>query len=364
MAQKHSVVVALPGSTQPFGSTNSYNFTVVGDNSVVNLYHAYLYVTVKISGLGGAAYTIKRPAIAWFNQAQSSITVGSGSNIEIVSYPSYGERGVAGYLYQILQSSYSEWTDYADIELLNTPVTQVYDVFEVRVPLRYLLDAASTSSWPVVRSMTLNLTWEPLSKIFTLPAGGLVEIPSMEITYPVMTMNDPGEIPESLRMLSPRASYLSINNIPVGSTTVPSITPNVGFSVSSVFYFFLSTSDGSPFTMNPNPQSIVTTHHLSNGGGLVLPSTVNYNSVYSPSARKGLARHFTELRQNSQTDQTGSDTILTFQRWSEQNRIYSIETGVPQKAGQTWNLAIQLSEPTTAPCSIVVVFVGNRLGFH
>jgi hypothetical protein len=111
--------------------------------------------------------------------------------------------------------------------------------------------------------------------------------------------------------------------------------------------------------LNPNPNSIVTTHQLSSMGS-VFPLVSNYGAVLNTTTETGAIRHYMELMDIIGKDRPDEDTIVTFDQWINQWRIYAIEIGVEQHNGQQFNFQSTFSSPIVIPTTCVMVFLGRK----
>jgi hypothetical protein len=360
-AQKKWNLQSFPSGSTLFGTNSTYTITCAGDNTFVNLNQADLILTISAVGLGANSYGITRPSTAWISQINTTVQYITKDGPQIVNYNGYNNRGVAANALEILEYSGVKFEQYDALEYL-TPVAGLTDVnFDVVIPLKFLADVAYDAQLLNIDYISFNISFEPQSRIFTTTSTTPVvfNTPRLDIKYPTITTTSSDLIPSHVREIPNRQVYVQNIDLLAG-VSAANTQVSVPFPCSVLYYFFIS-NGGSTYNMNPNPSSAVTNHSLTSMGE-TFPLISNYNSVMTtPTSGVGMKRHFMELMDISGKDRPENNSTLTYPTWLNTNRIYTIEVGVEQHAGQNFNFAANFSTTTTVPSTCVMVFLGRRI---
>ncbi len=370
--QKIWTSVSTTPSSLPWGNTQVYQLSSVGDNSLVNLYEGSLIIRMNFTGLanpGSTTVAYQKPAITWITQVQATGTYfvdvdGRPEERSLPQYAAYSLRGVAGYILQIMEYSSKQFDNNASPCVL-TPAnsTSVKTQREVVIPLRFLLDIASENKFISFKQLNFTVTWDSAANIFTTSDPSPAFQPNVQnilFNYPTFRLTDMTLIRKELRILPARRIFIQPVAMASGVDSITT-TVTVPFALQACYYMQLLNSNGS-FSFTPNTNSFVTLQQLTSGDGIVVPSIPQYNTIYNSTSEVGLDRLFTELIDISGKNFTGVDSILSYENWRDTYRIYALETGVTQgHTGFTWNLAVQFSSPTTVACTLMFVFLGKEL---
>ena len=358
-AEKKWNLQTFPSSSSLFGTSQSYTITCAGDNVFVNLNQADIILSLTIQGLTvGQTYGVLRPSVAWASQVQTTVQFIGPNGTDIINYTGYANRGVAGSVLEVLEYSYNKYNMYNTIEFL-TPVTGLNNVtFDVLIPMKFLADIAYDAQLLNIDLITTTITWEQVNKIFSLPSSSVtVAVNKIDIKYPTIATTSAELIPRPIREIPNRQIYIQQQDLLAGAN---SINASIGVSFpASVMYYFFIPQNSSVYNLNPNPNSVVTTHQLSSMGS-VFPLVSNYGAILTPTIDVGLIRHYMELMDIIGKDRPEHDTILTFENWRDIHRIYSIEIGVEQHNGQQFNFQSTFTTSTVVASTCIMVFLGRK----
>lgn len=358
-AEKKWNLQTFPSSSSLFGTSQSYTITCAGDNVFVNLNQADIILNITVRGLPpSGTYGIIRPSVSWASQVQTTVQFIGPNGTDIINYTGYANRGVAGNVLEILEYSYNKFNMYDPIEFLTPASGLTNTTFDVVIPLKFLADIAYDAQLLNLDLITTTITWENADKIFSFPTTGVtVGVNKIDIKYPTIATTSAELIPRPIREIPNRQIYIQQQDLLSGSNSI-NASIGVSFPASVMYYFFIPQNSGL-YNLNPNPNSVVTTHQLSSMGS-VFPLTANYGASLTPTVDVGLIRHYMELMDIIGKDRPEHDTILTFNNWKDLYRIYAIEIGVEQHNGQQFNFQSTLSTPTVIPSTCIMVFLGRK----
>lgn len=141
----------LIGNTKIWSSTQTYHTNYIGNNTAVDLYNGSIIYTIKVSGLQKCqSWAIKRPSVAWINQIRSTFKIKDwleGGQEKVLRYVGTTGIGLAAYVKQLSILSKNKFEAEKNIQFLEGPQTLTKSQIQVEVPLRYVLDIATTHRW-------------------------------------------------------------------------------------------------------------------------------------------------------------------------------------------------------------------------
>lgn len=360
-AEKKWNLQSFATNANVFGTNQTYTITCAGSNTFMNLNQADLIMNLSITNFNPLTqtYSIIRPTVAWISQINTTITFATKEGPLIINYSGYNNRGIAANVLETLEYSKAKWDQYNPIEYLSPQGNLSNSNFEVLIPLKFLNDSSYDAGLLNIETISFNISWESQTKIFdfgTLTSAG-VQTNRVDIKYPTITVSNTDMIPPSVREIPNRQVYIASIDLNGGNSAANG-TVSVPFPASVLYYFF--TGVGDLYTLNPNPQSVVTNHSLTSMGQ-VYPLISNYNAKFNSSGNEvGLLRHYIELMDISGKDKPENNSILSYPYWRDEARIYTIEIGTEQKNGQQYNFATNFSQSTSIPSTCVLVFLGRR----
>ncbi len=357
-AEKKWNLQSFPSGTTLFGTNQTYTITCPGDNTFINLNQADLIVTMNITGLLSATYSVLRPSTAWISQINTTIQYMTERGPEIVNYNGYNNRGIAANVLEILEYSAPKFAQYSEIEFLAPTSGLTNTNFETLIPLKFLSDSSYDAQLLNIDYISFNITWESQDRIFSFTAGTpVVNTTKVDIKYPTITTTTKDIIPKHIREIPNRQIYIQQIDLLTGSNAA-NTNVSVPFPCSELFYFFVGL--GNNYSLNPNPASVVTNHSLTSMGS-IYPLVATYAANLTTGTTSiGLIRHFMELMDITGKDKPENNTTLTFANWRDNLRIYAIEIGTEQHVGQQFNFTSTFNVATTNPCTCVMIFVGRR----
>jgi len=358
-AEKKWNLQTFASSSSVFGTNQTYTISCAGDNVFVNLNQADIILNITIKGLpNGGTYGVIRPSVSWVNQIQTVVQFIGPNGTDIINYTGYSNRGIAGHVLELMEYSFQKFNMYDPIEFLTPASGLTQTTFDVLVPLKFLADIAYDAQLLNLDLITMSISWESVDRIFSFSTSGVtVGVNKIDIKYPTIATTSAELIPRPIREIPNRQIYITQQNLLTGADSV-NASVGVSFPASVMYYFFIPQNLGL-YNINPNPNSVVTTHQLSSMGS-VFPLVSSYFSILSPTTDIGLIRHYMELMDIIGKDRPDHDTILTFNNWRDLYRIYAIEIGVEQHNGQTFNFQSTLSSPVVVPTTCIMVFLGRK----
>jgi hypothetical protein len=358
-AEKKWNLNSFPINTSMFGTNQTYLITCAGQNSFIDLNDASMILTISVVGLTPpATYSVLRPSLSWISQIQTTIKYQTPAGQEIKTYTGYINRGVAGNMLEIFEYSQPKFDMLQPIEFLTPTSGLTNTTFSALIPLKFLCDPAYDAQLLNIDSICFSISWEQSPNIFVATAGTpQFIVDKVDFKYPTTTVTSSDIIPKHVREIPNRQIYIQNQDILAGSNSV-NTQVNISFPCSEIYYFFLG--QGSNYSLNPNPRSVVTQHQLASMGA-VYPLVGTYQASYNPGLVEtgGVIRHYDELLSIIGKNTPEFSNTLTYTNWRDNLRIYAIEVGTEQRQGQTFNFSATFDQLTTVASTCVIVCVGR-----
>jgi hypothetical protein len=306
-------------------------------------------------------FKICKPAIAWIKQYTLVTTYHDGSGkTKAVSTTGYPGRGDAGFLYSLMDRSSGQTVDVSYPECISRQSGVAFNTFEVTIPVRYLIDPFCTTRFLSISNIMFNPTFDQFLNIFSPPTGGTLSINVIGYHLDYMSYKL-DSLSSGLRYPDPRITFMQASTVQAGETAITQII-NVPGKLIRVFYYFLvdkaSAADGTsanPYSFNPHPNAVVTQHQIT-CSGKAFPLSSSYAATSSPTSSTGLSRHYYELLSNINKLTPNANTILSYEMYRDNYRIYSIEVDDKDLQYQSSvTLQINLCNPTIVTSNLVMI---------
>lgn len=352
----------IPNAGVPFPWGSAAPFIISNDSlpmNTINLASARLRLTMTFQNNTGDV-VISTPAIGWISQYVVTISykLGDGRAKNVI-YTGQPGRGDVGYLYSLWTRSAPNTQMRVTPEVISSRTVKGPNIEET-IPLMFLLDPASTERWAPIQQIQFTLSFKPLNLIMSS---------NNSPTFNVMVTNywvefESGTIsksmPKELCLPDPRRTFINLQTLVTGTSSV-NIPITVAGKPLAVFYFMLlqtpATATTPPiYNLNPNNFSATTFHQILVAGH-PFPINPSYFVTFDSTGNEtGLSAHYDEFLVNVNKYMPDKNTIMTYNTWLNQYRVYSIYINSPDIYNSVaMPLQIQFANPITTNCSLIVV---------
>jgi len=330
-------VSANTTTAQNFGQNTSTVFSISpGYYAILN--ECRIVIQFKCTGTTKIPIFI-RPPITWINNVQCKITYDLSGQDHVEQYTSQSFRGDVGYMMELLDLSFSAWTDADRLEYLTTPSTiaQAGETFEVAIPLRYLVDPCVTQKFLPVKYFEFQPSWRAQNEC-VLPATAsttdfVVTMSNMYFCYPTVQV-PPRSIPAGLELPDVRSVYVQALFVGAGQTQTNATLVFAG-KPNKIFHYFLATGATSAalstYSLSVNTTSIgatevpnCITYQQITAGGKGFPISPQYQLTANEKG-VGSAALYHELQYISQNFQPQKNTQVTYENFINKYKIYALD---------------------------------------
>lgn len=355
LKSSNNSVAAIFSNSSAFGQT--VNIQLSGADNETNfvcMNQAQLRLRLQNVPTGQA---IKKPVIAWITVYDITLNFTNGTTKR---FATQAQRGLVGNILQLSNNSFSNTQD----NILNNLITndvgtspQVSDQ-EYSIRLEYLVDAFMSKKYLSIKNMTMNVTFDSATNIFSGTSQQLQDVRLSGIfldfqTYKLdLARTEKRLLHHDIHSIYVAGGYIA-SQIP-GSTNVTfTQTLSIPGSLMCLFYCFIPADSSAAMDYNAWNGSVVRYHSLQSMSNKLYPTNPNYDTIPGNN-NIGLNRHYTEYMSAINKLCPNSDTFVTYQKYVETYRFYTISTYNHKMTSGSYTLQITQTNPTPVPVKILI----------